>query len=283
VTDPNDDWSPADHPYAIAVSEAQWWARAVQLAVLRLGDEDDDRLQWFSSRQIDARQMIFSLRQLLSAEKLQQVAMGDLGMDQDARDALSQVRQRFEDALPGIKDMRDGLMHFEDWARGKGGGPQKLRRAAGATLRDVAREFWSFGFEPGRGTVSFGPYRIDIGVADKAAEELAHAIYLAAHAVDRRDAAQLRDKVIATLKEAGLPAGPASGDLLVSSGNDLRVWLSIRTNEDTDAVLLRALANHAAAALAGAQIQLIVPNQAEPADVVEQLVGDRAVQCKASA
>jgi hypothetical protein len=43
-----DDWSPADNPYAIAVSEAQWWQRAVRLAVLRVQGEDDNRIAWSS-------------------------------------------------------------------------------------------------------------------------------------------------------------------------------------------------------------------------------------------
>ena len=67
------DWSPADNPYALAVSEAQWWQRAARLGVLRLRDADDRRISWFSSRQIDARQLVFALRQLLHAERLEQV------------------------------------------------------------------------------------------------------------------------------------------------------------------------------------------------------------------
>lgn len=132
-------WSPADNPHAIAVSEAQWWQRAAQLAVLRLRDPDDQRISWFSSRQIDARQLIFALRQILNAERLVAVAMEARSVDTAALDALARARQRFEDVLPGIKDMRDALMHFDDWSRGKGRGPQKDRRGAGEALRDVAR------------------------------------------------------------------------------------------------------------------------------------------------
>ena len=72
---PSGDWSPADNPYAIAVSEAQWWQRAVQLAVLRMRGGDDSRIAWFSSRQIDARQLVFALRQLLAAEQLEQAVL----------------------------------------------------------------------------------------------------------------------------------------------------------------------------------------------------------------
>lgn len=38
-----DDWSPADNPYAIAVSQSQLWRDVVRLAVLRMRDEDDRR------------------------------------------------------------------------------------------------------------------------------------------------------------------------------------------------------------------------------------------------
>jgi len=41
VTDQVVEWSPADNPEAIAVSEAQWWARAAELAVLRMRGSDD--------------------------------------------------------------------------------------------------------------------------------------------------------------------------------------------------------------------------------------------------
>src|SRR4051812_46229635 len=120
-----EDWSPADNPYAIAVSEAQWWRECVRLAVLRMRRVETERLGAFSPRQIDARQLVFALRQLLAAEKLEQFALKELDIDEAVRDALTAARRRFESALPGIKDMRDGLMHFEAWSRGMGYGPQR--------------------------------------------------------------------------------------------------------------------------------------------------------------
>jgi len=171
------DWSPADNPYAIAVSEAQWWRNAARLAVLRMRDDDDRRIAWFSSRQIDARQLICALRQLLAAEQLEQVALAALGIDPAVSQALTEARARFEQALPDIKHMRDALVHFDEWSRGAGKyGPQRKARDAGAALRDVAREYWSFGYDPSAGTVSLGPFRIHIDAADRAARELCHAI-----------------------------------------------------------------------------------------------------------
>jgi hypothetical protein len=160
MTDTANRWSPADNPYAIAVSEAQWWERTAQLALRRLGDPDDDRISWLSSRQIDARQLIFALQQLLTAERLQQAALEELDIDQDVRDELDAARHAFEHALPGIKHMRDALVHFEDWSRGKGRGPQEQRVLAGTPLREAATEFWGFEYDPTVGTISLGSYTI---------------------------------------------------------------------------------------------------------------------------
>ena len=206
------DWSPADNPHAIAISEAQWWQRAVQLAVLRLRDPDDQRISWFSSRQIDARQLVFALRQILNAERLVAVALEARGVDTAARDALAHARQRFEDALPGIKDMRDALMHFDEWSRGQGRGPQKDRRNAGEALRDVAREYWGFGYDPNAGTVSLGPYTIQVDTADQAAKDLSWAIYQAARAVDQANAAELLTRTVGVLNKAGISCASTSSE-----------------------------------------------------------------------
>ena len=179
-----DDWSPADNPHSIALTEAQWWQRAAELAILRLRDDADMRISWFSSHQIDARFLVIALRQILTAEHLQQEALvffevsGAVGM------TLTKAREKFEAALPGIKDMRDGLVHFEDWSRGQGGGPQKARRKAGESERDIAMVYSGFGYNPGDGTISNGPFSIDIDTAERESADLASAIYLAGCAID---------------------------------------------------------------------------------------------------
>jgi hypothetical protein len=163
------DWSPADHPYAIAVMQAQLWRDAVLLTIHRMRDDDDQRVMW-SSRQLDAHMLIMTLRQLLTAEKLEQAALRQLSMDPVVGATLAAARQRFEDAPPGIKDMRDGLMHFDEWTRGTGQGPQRRRRDDGDALRDIARDSSRFGYDPAAGTIDFGSYTIDI--ASHAAIEL---------------------------------------------------------------------------------------------------------------
>jgi hypothetical protein len=167
-----DDWSPADNPYAIAVSQSQLWGDIVRLTILRTRDEHDHHAGWFISQQLDAHVLVMTLRQLLTAEQLEQVALKELGIDAAVRDALAEAREKIEDALPGIKHMRDALMHFDEWSRGKGLGPQKARVKAGEALRDVARDYWRFGYDPIAATVSLGPYTIDVDMAERAAHEL---------------------------------------------------------------------------------------------------------------
>jgi hypothetical protein len=215
-------WSPADNPHAIAISEAQWWQRAVQLAVLRLRDPDDQRISWFSARQIDGRQLVFALRQILNAERLGAAALEARGVDASAREALSHARQRFEDALPGIKDMRDALMHFDEWSRGAGRGPQRDRRNAGEALRDVAREYSGFGHDPNAGAVSLGPYTIQVDIADQAAKDLSWAIYQAAREVDQANAAEVLTRTLEILNNAGISCASTSSERSAAMGSGER-------------------------------------------------------------
>jgi hypothetical protein len=265
------DWSPADNPYAIAVSEAQWWQWAVRLAVTRVRGKDDDSTSWHSSRQIDARQLVFALRQLLTAEQLEQTALTALGIDPIVGQELAKARAKFEAALPGVKDMRDGLMHFEDWSRGMGRGPQKQRRDAGDALRDVARFFWGFGYDPSADTISMGPYTIDVGIADRAAKELSLAIYMAAREVDKKDTAELRARTIGALTSAGIACESPEDALMVSPGTDLRIWFSIRPTALAGGHDLEELSTRIVAVLTAEDLRLVSPSEPQSQDIAERL------------
>ena len=222
-----DNWSPADNPYAIAVSEAQWWSEAARLAIVRMRRDDHRGFGWFSPQQIDARNLVLALRQVLRAERLEQAALEDLNIDRAVRDALARAAKRFTDDLPGIEVMRDGLTHFDEWSRGMGRGPQEKRRRMGHVPRDVARDFWRFGYDPEAGTVSFGPYSIDVNVAERAVRELSLAVYQAAREVDKKSTVELRARTVAALTTAGISCDTADAVLKVSPGTDLKVWLSV--------------------------------------------------------
>lgn len=185
VADADDDWSPADNPYAIAVSEARWWLSAVTLAAGRLDDPDDGRAAPVSSRQVDARLLVLALTQLLAAERLEQQALDQLELDPSVGQALEAARERFLTTVPGIQDMRNALTHFEDWSQGEGRGPQRLAIVAGAKKRDVARDFWGFSYNPSTRQIQLGPNRFGVVQALSAATGLHWAIYSAAVEVDR--------------------------------------------------------------------------------------------------
>lgn len=205
----SDGWSPADNPYAIALSESSWLRATVALTVARMHG-DDVQVGWFSSRQIDARTLVVALRQLLAAVKLERIALKDLGMDPSVIRALDDAEQVFLDALPNIKHVRDGLTHFEDWARGTGSGPQKDARKT-AAMRDVARDFWSFGYDSTTDTVTMGPFTISVSAAVPAADALCDAIYAATRAVDQRASAKLQAEVVRALSDATIPCAAPQG------------------------------------------------------------------------
>jgi hypothetical protein len=267
-----DDWSPADNPYAIAVSQSQLWRDIVRLTIKRMRDCDDRRAGLFGSQQLDAHVLVMTLRQLLTAEQLEQVAVKELGIDATVRDALAKAREKFEAALPGIKHMRDALMHFDEWSRGKGLGPQKARVKAGEALRDVARDYWRFGYDPMAATVSFGPYSLDIDVADKAAHELCQAIYMAAHEVDKRNVAEQRSRTIEALKSAGISCDPPESLVRVSLGTDLRIWLSLDPTADSDEQGRQEISERVVAALARAGLRLESTSSAEALGSAERLM-----------
>jgi hypothetical protein len=271
-----EDWSPADNPYAIAATQAQLWRETVRLTVLRMRDEDDRRVGW-SSRQLDAHVLVVMLRQLLTAEQLEQAALKALGIDQAVSAALTAARKQFEDALPGIKDMRDALMHFDEWAQGAGFGPQAERRNAGEALRDIARDYWRFGYDPITGVVSFGPYTIAIDAAERAASELCHAIWIAAHEVDKTNTAARRAKTIEALSRAGILYNTPDTMLRVSPGTDLRIWLSLDLHVGPDEQDRRQLSEKIVSALAAVGLALESTNLAETLDSVERLVRGEAL------
>lgn len=107
----DDDWSPADHPEAIALSQTVWWDWAVQLTA--------ERMQTGHGRQqqIDARFFVFALAQLRAAARIGLAA--NVYPDEVARE-LQAALDRFDEAVPDIKNARDVLMHMDEYIRGVG-------------------------------------------------------------------------------------------------------------------------------------------------------------------
>jgi hypothetical protein len=154
--------------------------------------------------------------------------------------------------------MRDALMHFEDWSRGEGKfGPQRDRRNAGEALRDIARDYWGFSYDPNAGTVSLGPYTIHVDTAAQAATKLSWAVYLASRTVDEANAAATLDATINVLTAAGFSCSPApEASLWVRVKDDSRVWLSL-VIANVDGQERRELAEQVVDALSTAVLHLV--------------------------
>ncbi|MFI0368848.1 hypothetical protein ACH35V_13260 [Actinomadura sp. 1N219] len=57
-----DDWSPADNPYAIAVSEAQWWLHTVELAISRMRKGEKRWTSVFSDASGKLKRVLLAVR-----------------------------------------------------------------------------------------------------------------------------------------------------------------------------------------------------------------------------
>jgi hypothetical protein len=219
---------------------------------------------------------VLALRQILAAGKLEQLALEELGIDPRVGAELAKARQQFEEALPGVKHMRDALTHFDEWSRGKGYGPQSRQVKAGVALRDVARDFWGFGYDPTAEIVSMGPYKIEVTAAAKAARELSWAIYMAARAVDEKRIAELRSAVVSALTSAGLlPGGDA---ILISPGQDLRISISLKVDAANPHDGLSDLARRIAAVLTDTGLRLVAPAEPQSKDTAERLARGETLQ-----
>ena len=89
-------WSPADNPYAIAVSQSQWALWAAQLLARDVKENCGD-LQ----SQIYARQIFGQLPALQRCAEMMARELKRLGVDKAHRDHLRQAIREFEAAVPG--------------------------------------------------------------------------------------------------------------------------------------------------------------------------------------
>ncbi|XXZ47383.1 hypothetical protein AAGT00_00025 (plasmid) [Streptomyces cavourensis] len=122
-----------------------------------------------------------------------------------------------------------------------------------------------------------GPYRIDVGAVEEAAGELALAIYLAAHEVDKRNTARLRVTVTQALTGARIPCGPEEA-VRVSAGDDGRVWLSFTPGVLTGEPERQALAERVIATLTTTSLRLAGSSPLQPTEAATSLVGGQILR-----
>ncbi len=178
MSESDEQWSPARHPYAIAVSQAWWAFRAVGVFAR---DAKNGRGE---EQQIYARQIFGQLRALRRCADMQARELKRLGVDDVHRDRLDAEIAEFHTAVPAARPGRDILEHFDDYARGEGMLAKKAIRELGLDEYEAAAMSWGGGYDPDTETIAEGPFVLDIPVALKAAERLYLSIYAAGKAVD---------------------------------------------------------------------------------------------------
>jgi hypothetical protein len=174
-----DEWSPAENPYAIAVSQSWWVLQALLLFASEASGAVDHR------QQIYARQIFGQLRLLRLCARMQADELEGLGVSEVARDRLNQAIEDFDTATPDAVAARNMLEHFDDYVRARQGrtpeasdprGRAEGLRSGSAVLGRRVR--------PTTEQITEGPVVIHVPTALAASEALHHAIYAAGKAVD---------------------------------------------------------------------------------------------------
>lgn len=168
------DWSPADHSYAIALSETQWTLWTVRLCARRIHEGRDPE------RQIHARQIVTALLRIERFAKMAQDACR--GVVPEAAHALGQAIEAFTTAVPGARHARDILEHYDAYSVGKG--QKQTLAASGNASRELARQFSRFGYDPSTDQIQTGPYQINVTDAATQARQLTAVVHTAVQAYD---------------------------------------------------------------------------------------------------
>jgi hypothetical protein len=172
------EWSPAENPYAIAVSQSWWAMQALLLFVSETRSAVDHR------QQIYARQIFGQLRLLRLCARMQIGELERLGVSEVAQSDLKQAIEDFDAATPDATDGRNMLEHFDEYARGKGVLQKRAIREEGLSVYDAAAVYWGGGYDPATELITEGPIVIHVPTALAASKVLYRAIYVAGKAVD---------------------------------------------------------------------------------------------------
>jgi hypothetical protein len=122
-----------------------------------------------------------------------------------------------------------------------------------------------------------GPYSIDVAAADRAAGELSEAISAAANEVDLKRARDVRAETVALLAAAGLGVDPPDAPVIVSPGDDGRVWLSLTRPPVAGDAEQAALAEHVVKVVRSGGLALTCPTEPHSHDVAARLARGEAL------
>lgn len=164
-------WSPRHHPDAIAVSQTDWWYRAVSLCARRLR-EGRGREQ-----QLDSRFFVIALAQLRKETEI-----GLRFGDPEIRSLLLEAMAQFDRDLPGVTDARNIIMHFDEYISGTGWAQRReAAKDAPEEVRDelARRDATGIHYDPKDNAVRVGVerYRFPLNNALEVSAALRNAVY----------------------------------------------------------------------------------------------------------
>lgn len=174
----SDEWSPAENPHAIAVSQSWWVLQALLLFATEARNARDHR------QQIYARQIFGQLRLLRLCARMQADELESLGASVVLRDRLDRAIEEFDVQTPHASAARNMLEHFDDYARGEGVLQKRAIRKEGLSVYEAAAVYWGGGYDPATERITEGPIIIHVPAALAASQALHRAIYAAGKAVD---------------------------------------------------------------------------------------------------
>lgn len=176
-------WLRTEHGANIGHTEAWGWVRTVQLQLHRILHEDDGQ-----TAILDAYQLVMGLRMVLRGA---QMTRQHLGTEQ-ALQILEEGLDAFAAAVPGGKDARDVIEHFDEYTQGRGRLQQpevlpQQRQPDEAQAERFRIDFrWDEDPEQRRPILVVGPYPIDLISAVDAAARLQCDVYEALLAEEGR-------------------------------------------------------------------------------------------------
>ncbi|HEX4109716.1 MAG TPA: hypothetical protein VHX88_16375, partial [Solirubrobacteraceae bacterium] len=125
----------------------------------------DARVAHGPAQQIYARQIFGHLRLLQRCAVMQAKELVRLGIDPAHRDQLQDEIDAFERAVPGAKNARDVLEHFDEYARGDGRLQRKAMSELGIDVFEAAAMFWGGGYDSVADELTEGPFVVVVSQA----------------------------------------------------------------------------------------------------------------------
>lgn len=170
-----DVWLHTEHGSNIGMSSAWWWSRGVTMQLHRILVEHNG-----SQEIMDGNLLLLALRQVIRGAEMS----GRHAKTDAASGMIGQALNDFDNAIPGGKDARDVIEHFDEYTQGVGRLQQghvrdPKKRVPNDQLAEDFRVGWRWDLtsEGRRPVLTVGPFDIDLINAEDASFRLQCNVY----------------------------------------------------------------------------------------------------------